>query len=97
MALSKNIILQNGLEVENAYIRIDTVNGYKGSLSISVNSYISQEAFQNGQPYLEQNIYHFVPSVEDNAPNFIKQGYEFLKTLDEYEDAIDILEKDQNA
>ena len=89
MALSKNITLQNGLEVEKAYIRIDTVNGYKGLLSISVNSYISQKAFQDGKPYLEQKTYAFTPSVEEEAPNFIKQGYEYLKTLPEFSDCED--------
>lgn len=89
MALSKDIILNNGLTVPNAYIRIDTVSGYKGELDISVNSYVSQEAFNNGQGYLEQKFYHFVPSVADGALNFIKQGYEYLKTLEEYADAVD--------
>lgn len=92
MALKKTITLNSGLTVENAYIRIDTVSGYKGGLDISVNSYISQEAFNNGQEYLEQKFYNFIPSVEDTAPNFIKQGYKYLKTLQEYIDAIDILE-----
>lgn len=89
MALSKKIILNNGLQVNGAYIRIDTVNGYKGGLDISVNSYISQQAFLDGQGYLEQKIYNFIPSVEDTALNFIKQGYEYLKTLQEYANAID--------
>lgn len=89
MAISKNVILNNGLDVQNAYIRVDTVNGYKGDLQISVNSYVSQEDFNGGQGYLEQKFYSFVPSVEDTAPNFIKQGYEYLKTLEEYVDAVD--------
>jgi len=89
MALNKSIILNNGLIVNNAYIRIDTVKGYKGDLQISVNSYVSKEAFDSGQGYLEQKFYNFVPSVEDTAPNFIRQGYEHLKTLEEYADAVD--------
>lgn len=89
MALCKDIILENGLQVKNAYIRIDTVAGYKGGLDISVNSYVSQNAFNSGQGYLEQKFYHFVPSVADGATNFIKQGYEYLKTLEEYKDAVD--------
>ena len=89
MALSKTIKLSNGLEIKNAYIRIDTVNGFKSGIDISVNFYVSQEAFNNGQGYLEQRMYNFVPSVEDTAPNFIKQGYDYLKTLDEYKDAVD--------
>lgn len=89
MALSKNMKLNNGLEICDAYIRIDTISGYKGGLDISVNSYVTQDAFNNGMEYLEQKIYHFVPSVEDNSANFIKQGYEYLKTLPEYISAID--------
>lgn len=96
MAISKNIILNNGLVIENAYIRIDTVSGYKGGLDISVNSYISQKAFINGQGYLEQKFYKFIPDVEDTASNFIKQGYEYLKTLEEYKDAVDLLDEGQN-
>lgn len=97
MALSKNIVLNNGLTVQNAYIRIDTVNGYKGRLDISVNSYVSQQDFQNGSGYLEQNMYNFVPSVEDNSPNFIRQGYEYLKTLPGYQGATDLLDKGQTV
>lgn len=89
MALSKNINLENGLTVENAYIRIDSLAGNKDLLTITVNSYVSQEAFQDGKPYLEQKLYSFTPSVEEEAPNFIKQGYEYLKTLEEYQDAVD--------
>lgn len=95
MAISKDIILNNGLTVNKAYIRIDTVNGYKGGLDISVNSYISQDAFMKGQGYMEQKMYNFVPSVEDTALNFIKQGYEYLKTLEEYRDAVDLLDEGQ--
>lgn len=97
MAFMKNIILNNGLSVENAYIRIDTVAGYKGRLDISVNSYLSKESFLGKQGYLEQKIYNFIPSVEDSSSNFIKQGYEYLKTLDEYKDAIDLLDEGQIA
>lgn len=97
MAFVKNIILNNGLSVENAYIRIDTVAGYKGRLDISVNSYLSKESFLSNQGYLEQKMYNFIPNVEDDAINFIKQGYEYLKTLDEYRDTTDILEEGQIA
>lgn len=89
MALKKNIVLNNGLTINNAYIRIDNVNGYKERLEISVNSYLSYQSFEDSIGYLEQKIYNFIPSVEDSSSNFIKQGYEYLKTLDEYKDAMD--------
>lgn len=90
MALQKTITLKNGLTVENAYIRIDTVSGYKGEITISVNSYASQTAFTSGKEYLEQTMYTFTPSVADGSDNFIKQGYVYLKTLTEFTDATDI-------
>lgn len=89
MAISKNVTLSNGLTVENAYIRIDTVAGYKSGIDYSINSYISQEAFNNGHGYLEQDILHFVPDVNDDAPNFIKQAYEHSKTTEKYSGGID--------
>ncbi|MBW4083539.1 hypothetical protein [Paenibacillus sp. S150] len=92
MALSQSITLSNGLSVNEAYIRVDTVNGYKGGLDISVNSYVSQAAFTQGQGYIEQSLYHFIPSVEEGSENFIKQGYDYLKTLPEFESAIDVFE-----
>lgn len=92
MALGKNIVLNNGLKVEGAYIRIDAISGNKDKLDISVNSYISKEKFNEGVGYLEQKQFIFKPSVEDNSFNFIKQGYEYLKTLEEYENAIDLLD-----
>lgn len=97
MAISKNLTLSNGLTISNAYIRIDTVSGYKGSLQISVNSYSSQQDFQNGKGYLDQKIYNFIPSVVDGSANFIKQGYEYLKTLDDYKDTTNVLEDNQTA
>lgn len=96
MALEKTLEI-NGLTVTNSYNRIDTVNGYKGSLSISVNTYASQGSFTSGTGYLKQKIYTFVPSVSDSAANFIKQGYIYLKTLDDFKDAADVLESGQTA
>lgn len=89
MAIKKSIRLINGLNVDAAYIRIDTVNGYKEEITMSVNSYLSQEHFLNGCEYLSQKLYSFKPSIEDGSENFIKQGYEHLKTLPEFTDAID--------
>lgn len=78
------------MNVEDAYIRIDGITGSKENLQIGVNSYVSQEGFNKGYDYLEQRYYTFTPSVEDDAPNFIKQGYEHLKTLLAYESAVDV-------
>lgn len=90
MALMQKVTLKNDIQVDNAYIRIDTVSGSKDSLNISVNSYVSQDAFNDGKSYLEQNFFTFTPSVEESAVNFIKQAYEYLKSLPEFEYAVDV-------
>lgn len=92
MALKANITLNIGIPINNTYTRIDTVSGYKGGIDMSVNVYISREAFLNSQGYLEQRRYSFIPSVEVGSENFIKQGYEYLKTLPEFENATNIPE-----
>lgn len=97
MALKQNIALNNGLSIENAYIRIDTFSGSKSNVKIVVNSYISQESFNSGIGYLEQKIYSFTPDITDTAKIVLKQGYEYLKTLDEYKAASDILDNGQTA
>lgn len=95
MAISKNKVLKTGMEVISAYVRIDSIGGNKESLTMTVNTYMSQEAFSSGLSYLEHEIHTFIPSVTDLSPNFIKQGYEYLKSLPTYEGAIDVLEDGQ--
>ena len=89
MALTKQIIAPQGLTINNAYIRIDEQRGTKDICNIRVRNYVSKEAFDNRSEYVSEKVYSFTPSVTDNAPNFIKQGYEYLKTLPEFTDAID--------
>lgn len=90
MALLKNVTLPNGLAVPAAYIRIDSISGFKSQITVSVNYYVSEQSYRDGSSYLHQEFYSFVPNLEDGAVNFFKQGYEYLKTLPEFEGAIDI-------
>ena len=90
MAFIKDVELNNGLTIKNAYVKIDTVGGCKERIDISVNSYISQEDFSNKKGSLDKKNYYFVPSVADDAPNYHKQGYEYLKTLSEFATAVDV-------
>jgi hypothetical protein len=50
---------------------------------------IEDRRFSNQEYVIQYLKYNFIPEVEDNSENFIKQGYEYLKTLEEYEDAAD--------
>lgn len=90
MAIQKSIKLNIGIEIQGAYFRIDTVSGYKNSLDISVNTYVSRDAFLNGASLIEQRNYNFKPSVTIGSENFIKQGYEYLKSLPEFENALNV-------
>ena len=89
MALLQKIDLPTGLSVANAYHRIDMIVGNKKLLSIQINSYVSQADYNNAKFALESKEYSFIPNIADDAPNFIRQGYEYLKTLPEFTDAID--------
>ena len=92
MALSKTIYANIGLEVPNAYIKINTLSGNKSMIEINVKTYVSREASKNDMVPIVDTYMSFTPSVDDSAPNFIKQGYEYLKTLPTYAGAIDVLE-----
>ena len=97
MALKKDytftkifICLEDGSKIEeehiikDAYLKIIASNGSKESLSIVVG------VFSIDKTTLYQKVtYQFIPSVADGSANFIQQGYEYLKTLPEFADAVD--------
>lgn len=92
MALSLRYETAQGVILDNAYIRIDDIGGNKERLSIRVRVYSSEEGFRAGKESFCEELYTLAPSVADNSPNFIRQGYEYLKSLPEYEMSIDIFE-----
>jgi len=94
MALLRSIELDSGLSVTNAYARVDNRSGgNKTEMNFALNYYISQQAFMDGKAFVKQEHYSFEPSVDEGAPNDIKQCYEHLKTLQEFADSIDVLEE----
>ena len=86
MALTKNITLKSNFGDEvvfnNTYIKIDTLNGNKDLLKIKV----SGRKQQDGDVVFGKD-YSFVPNL--SGANFIRQGYEHLKTLPEFDGAVD--------
>lgn len=70
--------------IPNAYHRIERINGNKDLIEIELLSYDESQSHM-----IESNFYKFKPSVQDDALNFIKQGYNYLKTLPEFMDAVD--------
>ena len=72
---------ESSYTVKNCYITVSSVNGGKEGMSINVSL--------KGDDIFIEETYTFVPSVMEGSENFIKQAYEYLKTLPEFADATD--------
>ena len=72
----------NGIAVQNCYCRVLSVQGGKAALTAEVSFHASSEH----QAFYSKAI-GFVPDMDGD--NFIKQAYQFLKTLPEFSDATD--------
>ncbi|HFJ9344220.1 TPA: hypothetical protein ACGW5N_005683 [Bacillus mobilis] len=110
MALQKNFVLPPGFNVakfeglpnvdvlikstpfpiQNGYIKIGSVNGDKNLINFDVQYKLNRDS-----ETLLTRGYSFKPSCESGAPNFIRQAYMFIKHLDEYAGATDIMEEGQ--
>jgi hypothetical protein len=77
-------LIEKDYTVKNAYIKINKVIGDKENVVINVLGYKEDKT-----NVVSSNEYSFVPSVAEGAVEWIKQGYEYLKTLDEFKGAID--------
>lgn len=89
MALQLNVNLDSGIQVEGAYARIENMTGNKDGLTFYVSYYLNAEAISEHLPYFKQSIHDFVPDAGDNSVRWDKQGYENLKLLPEFGNAID--------
>lgn len=70
--------------IEGCYCRIEQLVGGKDNIEFKL--YIYDTNIEN---LIEVRTYTFIPSVMDNSDNFIKQGYQYLKTLPEFSNALD--------
>jgi hypothetical protein len=71
---------EEDLFVKDCYFKVETIAGDKSSLTATVSSQVSSSQKQFVS-------YTFTPLLD--GPNFIAQAYEHLKTLPEFEGAID--------
>lgn len=87
MALQKTVTLTDNFGQQrsfaNAYIKVSQVSGGKQSMMATVETRTSDKSHA-----LSVENYQFVPDLD--GENFIKQAYEFIKTLPIYSDAIDV-------
>ncbi|OZQ74724.1 hypothetical protein [Paenibacillus sp. VTT E-133291] len=91
MALLKELETASGITLQDAYIKIENTSGNAETQSIIVCIYVNEDSRMSGKSAVDEKYYTFPCSVSDEAPNFIKQGYQYLKTLPEYSEAIDSL------
>ena len=74
------------LSVNNDYRVIENIYGDKEKINFLITIYPNKDTKNY---FVNQKSYSFTPSFNDNSPNLIKQGYEYLKTLDEFKNSID--------
>jgi hypothetical protein len=85
------LYIQKEVQLSNCYVQIFNVSGNKDSMCIEVVIYLDSTK----STIIEHKKYWFTPNTSNDSMNFIKQGYEYLKTLPEYENALDVLEEGQ--
>lgn len=87
MALIKKIELENNFgettSFKESYIKIESLNGDKTNINLDVSFYNNIK----DKRYLKTTRISFSPTMDKN---FIEQGYEHLKTLEEFKDVIDV-------
>lgn len=84
--------INKDLLIKDAYIKILAVQGDKNNLGITIGVYQTSDKVH----LIKTEHYKFIPDLSVQSNNFIKQGYEYLKSLPEYANAIDVLEEGQS-
>lgn len=82
MAIKVNTKLATGIRVDGAYCRVEYPSLTKDSLTFHLRKYVAED-----KPFFEENIYTASYILEGENP--FKQAYLYLKTLPEFQDAID--------
>jgi len=76
------------VEVEGCYWKITRIEGNKNVLTFYVGVYRNKAKSDANFPPINEFLYQFTPSL-DVEDNFIAQAYNYLKNLEEFNDAID--------
>lgn len=105
MAFQKRIELDNGIVLENAYVKIASMFYYNrlnetSYAEINVNIYKDQQARLDGKPEVTKFTHkctdasftsHFsIPILNAEGVNAVSQAYAWMKTMTLYSGAVDI-------
>ena len=82
MAIKSNIELQNGIKVDGAYLRVEFPSINKDLMSFNLRKYVNTDL-----SFFSEDMITCDYDIEGSNP--YSQAYEYLKTLDEYSDAVD--------
>jgi len=95
MALQMTVVSTTGLEVENAYIKIDDYSCDENNLiRARIRGYVSRELEKSGHDSIEgtEKIITINGDYSNRALNAKIQIYDYIKSLPEYNSAVDVLE-----
>lgn len=81
MAIKTNINFK-GISIDNSYIRVEFPSCTKDTITFSVRKYVVED-----KPFFEESVYTTTYNLEGENP--FKQAYLYLKTLPEFQDAVD--------
>jgi hypothetical protein len=87
MALKLAVSTQFGVPAPDAYARITNFYGTKDQLQVQVAIYYNEEARHNNLSTVKENA-HYI-AMEDLKGDLIPAIYEVLKTMADYQGAVD--------
>lgn len=81
MGLVAKIELDSGLVAENAYIRVESLNGTKTEMLVTASVFANEQAAKSGRPALQMLYEHMQPRLGDDDLSLWTQAYERLKLI----------------
>lgn len=94
VGLEMTVLSDSGIVVENAYHRLDYIEGKQEVISFNVKTYPSYSDFLKNKKLtpLTSKYYFFKPNLNQDSDNLFKQSYDHLKSLGEYNTATDVID-----
>ena len=89
MALKLSVPTQFGPSADEAYARITNFYGTKDSIQVQVAIYFNEEARHSNLSTVKENAHYIAIADLPEGMAFIPAIYEVLKTMAEYQGAVD--------
>lgn len=87
MALTRQFTTPHGIDLPNAYFRIDGFRGDRNTVTISVSVYANAAAQNDGKPAIQ--ALEFTLPTPNTSKNMFADAYNWLKTQDLFQVAQD--------